>query len=129
MKGFTPSQIQQAKNICSWENTKFHGNKKKVGHLTPSQFALIVEKKKARQACKRQQEIRTPERIARNLVKASKENEGTPYFKTMIEGSTGIYLASPEHGHKDYNKTRLFDKTERTIKIMNTYNNVFKIKQ
>lgn len=58
----------------------------------------------------------------KKLLKDSKENINTPYFKTLIVGNTGIYYASPVYGHSDYNKTRVFDKTEKTLKIASIFN-------
>lgn len=46
----------------------------------------------------------------------------TNYHKIMIEGHTGIYLAHPEYLHRDYNKHRLFDKTEETLRLMKFFN-------
>ena len=56
------------------------------------------------------------------LLENSINNKNTGYFKKMIEGNTGIYYASPVHLHSDYNKTRVFDKSELTLKIMEVFN-------
>ena len=56
----------------------------------------------------------------------AKQAQGTNYFKTLIEGNTGIYFAHPYHQHSDYNKTRLFDKTPATLRLMAIFNRIVK---
>lgn len=63
--------------------------------------------------------------LTNECIKWSKETIGTNYFKVMIEGNTGIYYCSPIYLHHDYNKTRLFDKTKATLKLMDLFNKEF----
>ena len=85
----------------------------------------IVEKKKAREIAKQNNSRQTPLQVVSRLIKTEGQYIGTPYFKTMIEGNSGIYLASPTFGHSDYNKCRLFDKTESNLKLMRLFNSYF----
>ena len=59
-----------------------------------------------------------------SLIESSIRAKGTPYFKIMIDGNTGIYYASPVYRHSDYNKTRVFDKTPETLLLMQEFNRV-----
>lgn len=124
MKNLTSAQISQVKNLeinlCS---TSFHGNKKKVGSLPVPTFIQIVEKKKARQKQKYATK-RSVFQIFRSILAQAKENKNTDYFKTLIEGNTGIYLASPEYGHADYNKVRVFEKTPITLKLLQMFRSI-----
>jgi len=52
----------------------------------------------------------------------SLECANTNYFKVLIEGNTGIYYASAAYGHSDYNKSRVFNKTPETLKLMQIFN-------
>lgn len=122
MKKATQKQISEAKAIKTYFPDNFHGNKQKVGSLWMNDYKMILKKKRERQDRAREYTKPTPAKLARNLVAEAQKIKHTPYFKVMIEGRTGIYLASPEHRHKDYNKNRLFDKTPRNIQIMEIFN-------
>jgi len=122
MKNLNKKQIEQVKKIKSWTNTQFHGNRKRVEALTVQQVIEIVSKKQAREIAKYPA---TPVNIyqrIRSLMVESRRTKGTNYFKVLIEGYSGIYYASPVYGHSDYNKTRVFDSSPLTLKLMNLFN-------
>jgi len=122
MKNLNQKQIEQVKSIKPWTNTYFHGNRKFVNGLTVDQVREIVSKKQSREIAK---QPTTPVNIyerLRGLLSQSKGAVGTNYFKILIEGATGIYYASPIYQHSDYNKTRVFDKTAETLKLMKLFN-------
>lgn len=130
MKNLTAKQIAQVKAINAWDSTKFHGNRKKIGLLSVADFEDIVMKKYRRRL---NQPVhytvdypKNESKIAKvkRLLKWSIECKGTSYFKTLIEGNTGIYYASPVYGHGDYNKSRVFDKNEKTLKLMQLFNKI-----
>ncbi len=120
------NRINQIKSLKAWTSTNFHGNTKKVGELAVTEIIEIVSKKKARELEKMDNSVKTPIQITRSLITLSKKTKGTPYFKILIEGNTGIYYASPIYGHEDYNKSRLFDKNEIGLKLMNIFNAIVK---
>ena len=117
----TTKQIEQIKAIKPYSTTRFHGNKKQVGTLSIKEYLNIVEIKMQREKLKHSERPSNIQLI-KQLIKDSVNYVGTPYRKIMIEGNTGIYFASPTYLHQDYNKTRLFDKNETTLKLMNIYN-------
>ena len=117
----TTKQIEQIKAIKPYSTTRFHGNKKQVGTLPIKEYLNIVEIKMQREKLKHSERPSNIQLI-KQLIKDSVNYVGTPYRKIMIEGNTGIYFASPTYLHQDYNKTRLFDKNETTLKLMNIYN-------
>lgn len=119
-------QIQQIKELKAWTKTSFHGNRKKLGYLSVSLIQEIVKKKQQREHLKYQTIYKTNTQKVRDLISWSIECKGTPYFKHLIEGTTGIYYASPIYGHKDYNKVRLFDKNESTLRLMRIFNAIVK---
>lgn len=126
MKNLSSKQIEQVKQLqtCTSVN-HFHGNTKKVGSLLLSDIKDIVAKKIKRNILKNASASnKTDVQITKECVNWSIECKGSSYFKTMIEGNTGIYYASAEFGHKDYNKSRLFDKNEKTIKLMHIFNSI-----
>lgn len=125
MKNLTKKQIEQVKNIKAWNSTRFHGNRKFVGDLTVEQFKEIIAKKSAREYSKIDFAKKTPAQLVRELINRSQDSINTNYFKTMIEGGTGIYYAHPAYAHSDYNKSRLFDKTPETMKLMELFNSYF----
>lgn len=124
MKNLTQSQIDQVTNLKSWSQTKFHGNTKKVGELMVIDIKQIVAKKQARNYAKIDTTQISNVQLVRQLLTQSLKCKSTNYFKVMIEGNTGIYYASADYGHSDYNKSRLFAKNEHTIKLMNLYNSI-----
>ena len=85
-------------------------------------FKTIVEKKQLREKLQNNTGIETSVQLVKKLMFRSQMCIGTNYLKIMIEGNTGIYYAHPSYGHADYNKSRLFDKTPETIKLMNLFN-------
>ena len=125
MKNLTKKQIEQVKSLNAWTNTNFHGNRKTVGNLTVSQIRDIVSKKQLREISKMPPPLNVYQRV-RALLAQSNRAAGTNYFKVLIEGSTGIYYASPVYGHSDYNKTRVFDRNPKTIKLMKLFNALVK---
>lgn len=125
MKNLSKKAIAQVREIKAWNSTRFHGNRKFVGELTVEQFKEIVSKKSAREYSKIDFAKKTPAQLVRELINSSQDRINTNYFKTMIEGSTGIYYAHPYYGHSDYNKSRLFDKTPETMKLMDLFNSYF----
>jgi hypothetical protein len=137
MKQLTAEQIAQVKQITTWTSTRFHGNTKKVGHLLISDLKAIVSKKYNRSignyVTKNGRIIypinfksvqKSNVQKVKELIKWSLEAKGTSYFKLLIEGNTGIYYASPVYGHSDYNKTRLFNKTPETLRLMYLFNKI-----
>lgn len=124
MKKLTVKQIQQVKSLNAWTRTNFHGNTKKIGELAINDLKAIVSKKIKRELSKIYTGKKSEIQIVRSLINQSLKSKGTNYFKIMIEGNTGIYLASPVYLHSDYNKCRLFDKNEKTLKLMQLFNNI-----
>jgi len=127
MKNLSLKQIEQVKKIKWWDSTAFHGNKKRVGDLFISDFREIVTKKRLRESAKYFDISKKSNfLLIRELINESKKYKGTSYYKILIEGNTGIYYASPSFLHKDYNKTRVFEKNEKTLKLMKLFNSVIK---
>lgn len=126
MKNLSSKQIEQVKTLQTWTSVNhFHGNTKKVGSLLLSDIKEIVAKKIKRDIRKNASLVRkTDVQITKECINWSIVCKGTGYFKTMIEGNTGIYYASAEFGHKDYNKSRLFEKNEKTLKLMHIFNSI-----
>lgn len=121
MKNATRAQIAQIKSLNPWnlENLK---NRKKVGTLPAPDYLTIMRKKTVRGMNKKTGKPTTNTGKLFPLMAASLAAKGTPYFKILIEGKTGIYYASPVFGHEDYNKARIFDKNEKTLKLMRLFN-------
>ena len=141
MKNLSAKQIEQIKSISPFTSTNFHGNTKKIGSLSISDFKAIVAKKYNRRmgnyvskngvlihsfVFKKQPE--TNIQLLRRLINWSLKCKGTNYFKVLIEGNTGIYYAHPFYGHNDYNKSRVFDKNPQTLKLMHLFNSIIKNK-
>jgi hypothetical protein len=124
MKNLTQKQIDQVINLRSWSQTKFHGNTKKVGSLSVNDIKSIISKKQARNYAKIDTAEISNVQLVRKLINQSLKCKGTNYCKIMIEGTTGIYYASADYGHSDYNKSRLFAKNNHTIKLMNLFNSI-----
>lgn len=124
MKNLNQKQIAQVQTIHTWTNTRFHGNTKKVGSLSVNEIKNIVEKKVSRQYAKIDTSEKTNLQVIRQLINQSKSSYNTNYFKILIEGNTGIYYASPNYQHSDYNKSRVFDKNEKTLKLMKLFNKI-----
>lgn len=124
MKKLTQKQIKQVKSLTCSTSTRFHGNTKKIGHLLVSDLKAIVEKKVSRELSKIDNSKKSNVQKVRELLQWSIQTKGTGYFKIMIEGNSGIYYASPTYGHSDYNKSRVFDKNEETLKLMSLFNSI-----
>jgi len=124
MKNLTSKQIETIKGLQPWTNTRFHGNRKQLSGVQVSEIKTIIEKKVKRQLNKCSSESQTPIQLTLNIIKSAQSSKGTNYFKIMIEGNTGIYLAHPEYKHQDYNKSRLFDKTPQNLKLMDLFNKI-----
>lgn len=120
--------IDFIKSIKPFDLVKFHGNRKKVGLLTIANYISIVNKKTTRYKKYNLFVKKTNVQLVRECLIENLGRKNTPYFKIMIEGNTGIYLCSPNYLHQDYNKIRLFEKTEGTLKLMNLYNKFVKNK-
>lgn len=125
MKNLTQKQIEFIKTLKTWSKTSFHGNTKKINDLPVSLIKEIVSKKRKREISKQFEDIKTPAQKVRELLKWSIECQETGYFKTLIEGNSGIYYANPSYCHSDYNKSRIFDKNEKTLKLMEIFNSFF----
>ena len=107
-----------------------------VGSLPIDLYKKIITKKYNREignvivrgiliySCQFKTKKETNTQIFRDCLQWSLKCKGTNYFKIMIEGTTGIYYASPLYGHDDYNKSRLFDKNDKTLKLMQMFNNI-----
>jgi hypothetical protein len=121
MKNLSSTQIETIKGLTMFSPCSFHGNRKQINGLPIDLYKAIIHKKRERS------NIKTVKRSDIQTVKgllSMNPGKDSPYFKVMIEGATGIYLASPVYGHGDYNKTRLFDKTERNLKLMQLFNKI-----
>lgn len=125
MKKLTNKQIKQVKNITCYQSTQFHGNTKKVGEIFINDFKEIVYKKKQRQLYKHNC-VKTKIEHLKELIAYTIKFKNTTYCKNLILGNTGIYYASINFGHKDYNKTRVFDITPQNLKLMNLFNKIVK---
>jgi hypothetical protein len=123
MKNLTNNQIEVIKNIQPFTFAKFHGNKKTVNGIPVAAYINIVKKKGERELRKRTRPVSKFDLI-KELISECKRTAGTPYFKMLILGNTSIYFASPEFGHKDYNKSRVMDATPENIKLMNVVNSL-----
>jgi len=127
MKNLTAKQIQEIKDLKSWNRTSgFHGNVKKIGNLPIDLYKAIIEKKRKREIIAQKLNVNNNHLVAqvREMISIYKSLVGTSYEKQMILGKTGIYLANPSYGHSDYNKTRMFDINEQTLKLMNLFNSL-----
>ena len=124
MKNLSAKQIEQVKSIKPWTSTKFHGNTKKVGSLPVDVLKAIVDKKVAREVAKVSTYKKSNLEKLRGLINWSLKSKDTNYFKVLIEGNSGIYYAHPAYGHSDYNKSRIFDKTPETLKLMELFNKI-----
>jgi len=123
MKNLTAKQIAQVKEIRTWTSTKFHGNTKKVGSILVSDLKSIVAKKVSRELLKIDVFYKKSDfQKIKELLGRAQQTKGTNYFKIMIEGNTNIYLAHPYYQHSDYNKSRVFPKNEKTLKLMELFN-------
>lgn len=122
----THNEIQTIREIRPWTPTSFHGNRKTFRGLPVSLIKEIVAKKVSRELARIEAAPKSPANITRTLLADAKLAAGTPYAKIMIEGNTGIYYASPVYRHGDYNKSRLFDKTPETLRLMNIFNSLVK---
>ena len=124
MKNLSKKQIEEVKQIQNWASVSFHANRKRIGSLFVSDFKKIVEKKKNRELIKLNYSPKTDIQKIKQLLKQSINNKGNNYFKILIEGNSGIYYAHPIYQHRDYNKSRIFDKNEKTLKLMRLFNQI-----
>ena len=124
MKNLSSKQIAQVRAIKTWTSTKFHGNTKKVGSLLVADLKAIVAKKVSRELAKIDTSKKSNVQKVRELIQWSIQTKGTGYFKILIDGNTGIYYASPVYRHRDYNKSRVFEKNTETLKLMRMFNAV-----
>ena len=125
MKNLSKKEIKEIKEIEIWTSTKFHGNRKKVGSLSISDLKDIVAKKNKRlrdkDSCNTK---KTDIQKLRELISWSIKCKGTGYFKVLIEGHSNIYYASPDYEHSDYNKSRMFAKNDKNLKLMRIFNSI-----
>jgi len=124
MKNLTPKQIEQVKKIKSYTSINFHGNKKKQGDLCVDDIKNIVHKKTLRELSKNKSSKKTEIQKVRELLKLSLNSRNTNYFKVLIEGNCNIYYAHPNYGHNDYNKSIVFEKNPKNLKLMKLFNNI-----
>ena len=126
MKHLTSAQIAQVRHIKHYFITSFHGNTKKVGALPIGVYKEIVRIKLMRKYTYQTSAVNframTDTQKIRHLLKLERETGSMYYKKVLIQGDTGIYYASPVFGHRDYNKMRVFDKNEKTLKLMRIFN-------
>lgn len=130
MKNLSEKQIKTVKAITYQDSLIIHGNRKSFNGLAVEHYKTIVLKKKQRWVRKNnsfvpwfKQSIYTQ---LKKLITMSLNSKGTSYFKILIEGNTGIYYASAVYGHRDYNKSRIYDKNEKTLKLMELFNSIVK---
>ena len=124
MKKLTKKQIAVIKNIShpKFEERSFHGNTKKINGIPVNDWVKIIEKKIERE--QRKNHLPKPSILQKfkMMVEISKKNKNTNYQKTLIEGKTSIYFASPISKHADYNKTFFCEKNEKTVKLIGIFN-------
>ena len=129
MKKFTQQQIEQVKTINSlYASNKQHGNRKYHSWfdlLLVEDVKRIIEKKSLRKLLNYPARPKSEVSILRELITRSESSINTNYFKVLIEGETGIYFAHPVHQHSDYNKSRVFEKNEKTLRLMDMFNSYF----
>jgi hypothetical protein len=121
MKNLSSTQIETIKGLTAFYPCSFHGNRKQINGLPIDIYKAIIHKKRERSNIE-SAKLSDVQKV-KGLLSTNADKD-SPYFKVMIEGETGIYLACPVHRHKDYNKARLFDKTERTLKLMQLFNKI-----
>jgi hypothetical protein len=127
MKSLTPKQIKTIKSFHYQDSLKVHGNRKSFNGISVDDYKAIVLKKKQRYSLKNSYTPIWKESIftqVRQIINMSLNAKGTSYFKVLIEGNTGIYYASSVYGHRDYNKSRIFDKNAQTLKLMHLFNSL-----
>jgi hypothetical protein len=125
MKNLTKTQILNINKLHAWDSTNFHGNRKTYKGFPVELAKKIITKRYIREISRFKVESKQSNLVlAKDIIKRAIDTKGTNYFKILIEGNTGIYLASPEYLHSDYNKSRLFDKNEKTLKIMEIVNKI-----
>lgn len=128
MKNLSKKEIAVVKSLGFWNSKKIHGNRKSFKGLNIDIYLNVVVKKTERQRRRFLNEVLESKKdhfqIIKELIESSIRTISTPYFKTIIEGNTGYYYASSVYQHSDYNKTRLFDKTEKTEKLVNIFHKV-----
>jgi hypothetical protein len=125
MKNLTAQQIEQVKKIGIWDfHVRYHGNKKKDKLLKVSDIKTISEKKYKREMIKVDNKKLSPVQKTKELINFSKDFKDSNYFKIMVEGNKNIYLASPIYMHNDFNKSIVFPKNEKTIRLMQIFNKV-----
>ena len=125
MKNLTAQQIEQVKKIGIWDfQLRYHGNKKKDKFLNVCDIKTISEKKYKRERIKVDCKQLSPVQKTKELIKFSKDFKDSNYFKIMVEGNKNIYFASPIYLHNDYNKSIVFPKNEKTIRLMQIFNKV-----
>jgi len=123
MKNTTAKQIRGIQSLTWMTSTNFRSNRKQYNGV-PVEIVKEIVQKKTRRALAKEGIQETRLQKVKRLIAQSLDAKGTNYFKVMIEGNTGIYYAHPKFGHADYNKSRVFDKTPQTIKIMNLFNQI-----
>jgi hypothetical protein len=125
MKNLTIQQIEQIKKIGIYDfHFRYHGNKKKDKILNVSDIKIVSEKKYKREMNKFDNNKLSPVQKTKELISFSKNFKDSNYFKIMVAGNKNIYLASPICLHNDYNKSIVFPKNEKTIRLMQIFNKI-----
>lgn len=125
MKTNNPTLIKEIRAIKSYHHIITDRRRKKYNGIPVDIYNDIIRLKRTREIQKIDHENNLLEaKEVCQLLSDNLKRIETNYLKIMIEGNTGIYLAHPVYNHSDYNKCRLFNKNEKTIKLMNLYNSI-----
>lgn len=125
MKNLTTTQIKSVRALPKiYLTPRLHGNTKYVHGLPINIYLSIILKRTERSLRRSEIGKETDVQTFRRLLMHSMDCINTSYFKLMIEGNNNIYYASPEYGHSDYNKSRIWPNNERGRKLMNLFNSL-----
>lgn len=106
----------------NWATLKYDGRKKIFRGIEKNNFELA--QKKHFEHLNRK--YIKPQQCVIDLVNYLKKFAGTRYEKIIIEGNKHLWLASPVYLHDDYNKTRIYEKTEKNLRRAELINNIIK---
>jgi hypothetical protein len=125
MKNPTPKQIEALKALKGqYTTTRMHGNCKTFNGLPVNVYLEIALKRRERAESRAHIGHETDGQTFRRLLRWSLECIGTNYYKVMIKGNRNIYYASPDYGHADYNKSRIWPNNEKGRKLMKLFNSI-----
>jgi len=125
MKNPTAKQIEALKALSGqYLTSRMHGNCKTFKGLPVNVYLEIARKRREREELRVHIDRETYGQTFRRLLGWSIECIGSNYYKVMIEGNKNIYYASPDYGHADYNKSRIWPNNERGHKLMNLFNSI-----